>query len=346
MKKLSAVPINLPIIRLIQQELLPYSTFADAVEVILSGLLKPNQTLNFTLNPNALEFQFKETIGDILLKSYLRERRSIEVIRVLSDYVAKKLGLSTRTFEAELLTNPTQWKGTEYESLVRAFAMISANLFRKLGENYEEKTIQIEYSRQQLQETVPPSSSDFPKDQNWLAFLQEMGQRIHLTTIESKTLITIFPNLQQSYSIIEVANNLSSTRSAISSRLSRIYHKFETIKPDLFPSTLNKLKTLQQYLNKQYQNNNLPEIPNLETFEFEAEVATIVFEEDPYHRLDEFLKNQQFHEADQETYDLIFKIVGKTNLSEKDIQGISCDVLLTINSLWEKYSQGKFSFSK
>ncbi|MGK7958765.1 MAG: SUMF1/EgtB/PvdO family nonheme iron enzyme, partial [Crocosphaera sp.] len=266
----------------IQQELLPHSTFADAVEVILSGLLKPNQKLNFTLNPNVLEFEFKETIGDILLASYLRERRSIEVIRVLSDYVAKKLGLSTRTFEAELLTNPTQWKGTEYESLVRAFAMISANFFRKLGENYEEKTIQIEYSHQQLQETVTPSLSDFPKDQKWLDFLQEIGQRIHLTTIESKTLITIFPNRQQSYSIAEVANNLSSTRSAISSRLSRLYHKFERrMNRDLFPSTLNKLKRLQQYLNKLYQNQDLPEIPDLETFEFEADVATIVFEEEP-----------------------------------------------------------------
>ncbi|MDJ0659480.1 MAG: formylglycine-generating enzyme family protein [Crocosphaera sp.] len=291
MKKLSAVPINLPIIRLIQQELLPHSTFADAVEVILSGLLKPNQTLNFTLNPNALEFEFKETIGDILLASYLRERRSIEVIRVLSDYVAKKLGLSTRTFEAELLTNPTQWKGTEYESLVRAFAMISANLFKKLGENYEEKTIQIEYSRQQLQPIIPPSLSDFPKDQNWLDFLQEIGQRIHLTTIESKTLITIFPNPQQSYSIIEVAKDLSSTRSAISSRLSRIYHKFETIKPNLFPSTLNKLKTLQQYLNKQYQNKDSPEISELETlesFETPVTVALIVFEEEEEETLEQW----------------------------------------------------------
>ncbi|MDJ0715186.1 MAG: formylglycine-generating enzyme family protein [Prochloraceae cyanobacterium] len=283
MKKLSAVPINLPIIRLIQQQLLPYSTFVDAVEVILSGLLKTDREMDFHINPNLLEFEFIDGIRDILLKSYLRKTRSIEVIRVLSDYVAKKLGLTTRQFEAQLLTNPTQWKGKPEESLVRPFATIAAEVFGKLGEEYAQLATQIKYSSEQLRQQVIPPKPNFPQDSAWLTFLKKIVRQYKLTAIEIETLITLFPNPQQSLSITDAADRLSCSRSAFSSRLSRIYRKFETLTPNLFSSN-NKLKTLHEYLISQYQTSPLPEIPELETlesFEFEAEVATIVEKEKP-----------------------------------------------------------------
>lgn len=68
-----------------------------------------------------------------------------------------------------------------------------------------------------------------------------------------------------------------------------------------------------------------------------------------YQKLEEYLKNGQWKEADHETYRLMITTVGKEEgqyfTSKEEILNFPCDVLLTIDHLWVTHSQGKFGFS-
>ncbi|WP_103670236.1 NACHT domain-containing NTPase [Pseudanabaena sp. BC1403] len=67
-----------------------------------------------------------------------------------------------------------------------------------------------------------------------------------------------------------------------------------------------------------------------------------------YQKLEEYLENQQWYEADQETYRLMITAVGKDKgrwFSEDDLRNFPCDELLAINNLWVEYSNGLYGFS-
>ena len=67
-----------------------------------------------------------------------------------------------------------------------------------------------------------------------------------------------------------------------------------------------------------------------------------------YQKLEEYLKNGQWREADQETYELMITTVGKEVgqfFEAEEFQNFPCEELLAIDRLWEKYSGGKFGFS-
>lgn len=67
-----------------------------------------------------------------------------------------------------------------------------------------------------------------------------------------------------------------------------------------------------------------------------------------YAQLEEYLKTQQWKEADQETYRLMITTVGKEEgqwFDREELLNFPCEELRTIDSLWVKYSQGKFGFS-
>jgi GUN4-like/NACHT domain len=64
--------------------------------------------------------------------------------------------------------------------------------------------------------------------------------------------------------------------------------------------------------------------------------------------LKEYLMQQQWSAADQETYRLMITTVGKTEgewFTEEDLKKFPCEELRTIDGLWVKYSDGKFGFS-
>jgi predicted NACHT family NTPase len=67
-----------------------------------------------------------------------------------------------------------------------------------------------------------------------------------------------------------------------------------------------------------------------------------------YAELESYLKNQQWVEADQETYRLMITAVGKEEgqwFEEEELLNFPCDALRAIDGLWVKYSQGRFGFS-
>lgn len=67
-----------------------------------------------------------------------------------------------------------------------------------------------------------------------------------------------------------------------------------------------------------------------------------------YEKLEDLLQNQQWEEADQETYRLMITTCGKKNgnrFSENDLETFPCEDLQTLDHLWITYSEGKWGFS-
>jgi hypothetical protein len=64
--------------------------------------------------------------------------------------------------------------------------------------------------------------------------------------------------------------------------------------------------------------------------------------------LEMFLQNQQWKEADYETYRLMITTVGKDEgrgFTQDELLNFPCEELRAIDGLWVKYSQGRFGFS-
>lgn len=85
-------------------------------------------------------------------------------------------------------------------------------------------------------------------------------------------------------------------------------------------------------------------------FEIEAELKAIssTVQDARYQKLEQLLKNQQFKDADYETYRLMIETVGKEEgqyFDPEDFDTFPCEDLRTLDQLWVKYSKGKFGFS-
>ncbi len=130
----SAPVITLPIVRLIQETLLPDSRQFNVAEVFLGGLLKPLSEVKADTNPDYVQYDFMEGIRELLLESVPSNYVFI-VIDVVSNHVAKKLGFSLKEFGA-ILKNPRQAEEEEIAENMMAFARVTAQVLRGLGGVY------------------------------------------------------------------------------------------------------------------------------------------------------------------------------------------------------------------
>ncbi|MFN6464621.1 MAG: GUN4 domain-containing protein [Nostoc sp. DedVER02] len=67
-----------------------------------------------------------------------------------------------------------------------------------------------------------------------------------------------------------------------------------------------------------------------------------------YSRLNDLLVSGRWKDANEKTFDILLKISGREkqgSLYLEDVKKFSCQDLRTINSLWEKYSNGNFGLS-
>ncbi|GCA77672.1 serine/threonine-protein kinase pkn1 [Microcystis aeruginosa NIES-2520] len=308
---LSAIPVSFSTIRLVQRTLLPESIQVHVAEVVMGGLLSPITPLNYYQSNYPIQFEFKPGIREAFLDQIAADKQinkkefCLRMIGSLTEKIASHFGYQTiREFEATLLTNPLELSGEDGLELIQAFATISVSTLRQYGEEYAPYIRKLDKSRARLNlvSAVEGNSIGF----NWIDFLESIAQRHHLTDIETETLINLLPTPSQSYSIPEVAKQLLLSPSAISSRLTGIYCKFETLNPNLFQSKkYNKLSTLKLYLYSQYVKVSflhqlaipdyaIPQLETLELFEFESEVATITFKPVITDLLSQNLRNFSF----------------------------------------------------
>jgi putative methionine-R-sulfoxide reductase with GAF domain len=133
---LAAAPLRLPVMRLVQQVMLPGSAQGHLAEVFLSGLIHRVTPPDAPVAPDELDFDFRPGVRERLLAStYASE--ALAVLRAVSRYFDEHLGTGLG-FEA-LLANPaTATTGTRPEEASRVFARVSAQVLGRLGRRYAE----------------------------------------------------------------------------------------------------------------------------------------------------------------------------------------------------------------
>ncbi|MCL2939112.1 MAG: hypothetical protein MGU50_22575, partial [Trichodesmium sp. MAG_R02] len=196
---LSAIPVSLSTIRLVQRTLLPKSTQVNVAEVLMGGLLSPVKPFNSYRFPHQIEFEFQPGIRDIFLDRLGGEEFCIGVIGSLTEKIASHFGYETiREFEATLLNEPWNFQddkdiGLEDIRLIQTFATISVSTLRQYGKKYGAYIPKLDRSRAKLylMSEVPGESI------NWIDFLENVAQEYHLSSIQTETLIHLFPSSQE-----------------------------------------------------------------------------------------------------------------------------------------------------
>ena len=148
---LSAVPVSLPVVRLLQQTFLPQSRQVHVAEVFLGGLLESPTTISssphldkqgssgsrgrennahpssIAPHPDYALYEFWPGVRKKLQQG-LKKREALDILGRMSEFIASRLGISVRKFEAMLL-DPHQ--SLETEAL--PFAEVAVGILEKLG---------------------------------------------------------------------------------------------------------------------------------------------------------------------------------------------------------------------
>jgi DNA-binding CsgD family transcriptional regulator/GTPase SAR1 family protein len=156
---LAAAPvISLPIVRIIQDRLLPLSRQVHVAEVFLGGLLKPLVELEVGMNPDAVQYEFWDGVRDLLVES-VATSDAVSVLDAVSSFVAGRLGLSVDAFMA-VLRHPVQAEDQSLVSQSRPFARVTAQVLRKLGGEYAAFAAELEQGLTQKTEFSSVSSDN------------------------------------------------------------------------------------------------------------------------------------------------------------------------------------------
>ncbi len=187
---LAAAPvINLPVVRLIQETLLPQSCQIHVAEVFLGGLLKPLTPIEADTLPDTVQYDFmNDEIRGILLEA-APVKDSADVFDAVSEYVATLLGKSLQDFVA-LLTAP----GETDDERVRPFAQVATKVLKRLGGDYARFAEELEQDSQTV--TEDPEFTGFSPLQTF---------EFEITTVSLEERTETFANLNLQHFTFEVA---------------------------------------------------------------------------------------------------------------------------------------------
>jgi WD40 repeat protein len=151
---LAAAPtISLPIVRILQDRLLPRAQQVHVAEVFLGGLLKPLVAVDPQSNPDLVPYEFMDGARDVLLDS-VPTTEAVNVMQEVSQFVAERLGLTLDAFMG-VLRNPQEAGNLDVISQSRPFALMAAQILQKLGGGYAQLAQKLEQANRQ-----DPSDSD------------------------------------------------------------------------------------------------------------------------------------------------------------------------------------------
>ncbi|MBE9118640.1 formylglycine-generating enzyme family protein [Lusitaniella coriacea LEGE 07157] len=125
---MAAVPVQLPIARLIQQTMLPQSDTTHLAEVFLSGILRRENDCD---DPERRLYRFVGEMRKNLLDSIPRSE-ALRAIDRISAYVARRAGLSIQDFRALLMFPSERGKG-EFGLEIDAFGRVAVEVLKYLG---------------------------------------------------------------------------------------------------------------------------------------------------------------------------------------------------------------------
>lgn len=153
---LAAVPLTLPIMRLVWQSALPAARPVHLAEVFLSGLLREIAT-SASGDPESTRYDFHEGVREILLED-VPVSDSVEVLRRVSDYVEERLGQAFN-FRAAL-RDPDEFDTTLDRPGEREFARVAAKVLRRLGGRYTSLADRLEGKAPPRPRKVKPAPAE------------------------------------------------------------------------------------------------------------------------------------------------------------------------------------------
>ena len=130
---LAAAPLQLPVMRLVQQALLPGSRQVHLAEVFVSGLLERVTPPGEMHDPDLIEFAFHRGVGELLLGAN-RAWEMIAVLEKVSEYVNERFG-SALDFQA-LVRDPRLIGDLPVVAGARPFASVAAKVLARFGGKY------------------------------------------------------------------------------------------------------------------------------------------------------------------------------------------------------------------
>ncbi len=158
-KMMAAVPVELAVVHLIQQELLPEAKSVHIAEVFTSGLLKAIEDSQGNYETPE-RYDFVDGVRDILnAQSYQDE--TLDVIETLSQRIARTLGFEIKSFTALLLPK-SDWSQEEKNAIL-PFAQITTEVLHRLGGEYAELAELVERDarkRRDWIQSIPGSEPD------------------------------------------------------------------------------------------------------------------------------------------------------------------------------------------
>jgi formylglycine-generating enzyme required for sulfatase activity len=128
---MAAAPVNLDVINLIRQTLLPEAKPVHVAEVYMGGLL---QKIAGTAAAETTKYEFMPGVRKIL-NAETKNQHIEAVLEAISAHIAEKLGLSIRSFVALLTLLPQC--SPETQNKILPFAHIAVEVLENLGGEYQ-----------------------------------------------------------------------------------------------------------------------------------------------------------------------------------------------------------------
>ncbi|WNG37667.1 hypothetical protein F0U61_31255 [Archangium violaceum] len=141
MQLFAAVPLSLPVMRLVGRTRLPEASQVHLAEVFLSGLLEEIGPPGGTADPEQVQYDFPPGVREILLAS-VPLAESLDILQSVSRYVEERLGQAL-DFQA-MLAEPTAFGGEQFDESLRPFARVAATVLRQLGGEYADLATRLE----------------------------------------------------------------------------------------------------------------------------------------------------------------------------------------------------------
>jgi tetratricopeptide (TPR) repeat protein len=128
---LAAAPLSLPVMRLVQDLMLPGSRPRDLAEVFLGGLMCRVTPADVPTHPEQVRYDFRPGVRDVLLTT-LDQRTELRILNRVSDFVRRRLG-GTLDFPALVAGAGDLGKITEAD---RPFATVAQTVLHSMGGRY------------------------------------------------------------------------------------------------------------------------------------------------------------------------------------------------------------------
>ena len=181
---LSIVPLSLPIMHLVQKEMLPDSRQPHLAEVFLGGLIKRKSPEDPSIHPNDVQYDFFEGVRDYLLSTVLVSE-TVETIAKTSNFINRETG-GRLDFKA-IIADPSKTDQILVETESQPFAHMAIKVLKRLGGRYASLANRLEERIEMPHTLSQEDSEDHDRSQFGLKLETEVIDKSEKHPSENKT---------------------------------------------------------------------------------------------------------------------------------------------------------------